>query len=396
MNRIQARRDLEARITTSLEKLTITAYSFEKMNAYARIVSGLAGQSIECGGLLIGEYRNGIPVVTNAILLDGQVTHADGHFDYDRMNEEYLRTRDEGKVIMGMWHSHGNFGVFHSTYDDAHLEVLLDRNTRLLPNLLLREEKASKVRWDMIRGEGTDNKVSIAIKEPAETTIEIRFNDCDHTIVQDALASIAGIYVQETRGIPFAVSVVINKKSYGDKKYIESPILGETVYIEAIAKHSSSRTRIVKCKGMGIEILPEDSILDEQSLYKEVSEKVTYNGRKIGSTSKTPPMKTEETPEHTLAQNVTVQGGSESQSKMSCKNSESEKIIELDMIAKRYDHIVHCNTYVDAINRKIMHRYKLLQERRQLKKSDQGCSANVYSIFIKQRGGDDGQDQKEA
>ncbi len=385
MNKIQEKRDLDTRISNILEKLIITKLSFKKMNTYARIVSELAGEHIECGGLMVGEHRNGIPIVTDAVLLDGTVTPASGHFDYDRMNEEYLHARDEGKVIMGMWHSHGDFGVFHSKHDDAHLDVLLDRNARLLPNLLLCEKRESNVDRSLIEMKET----SITIKEPSrQRAIIIKFHDGDHDAVQRTIASIEGVYVEETRGIPFAASVVINRESYDNPGHIENPVPGETVYIEAVAKHPSLNKRTLKSRGIGIEILHDDSTLDEELMCEEVGKKVIYDGKKLESKLEAAHLKTEE--ESKLENNIATQDADKKQ------NGAREEIIEWGEIAKRYDQIVHSDTYVKAIESKILHRYRMRKIKHLLGKIGPECATRIYHLYMKQQGRDDGQDQKTA
>jgi len=102
-------------------KLKITEHALKKIHGYARKTPEL-----ECLGLLAGRPR--CEAVTEAVLLPATVSAAHA----EAAPEDIVRTvellRFKQCVIKGMWHSHGQFDVFHSGTD-------CETTGRLLPQM---------------------------------------------------------------------------------------------------------------------------------------------------------------------------------------------------------------------------------------------------------------------
>jgi hypothetical protein len=112
----------------------VTAQAFAKMNAYARIVSKLIGQPSECMGYLIGKRGDLSCTALDAYLLEGQDVYSGKvRPGGDARSDLYNWAEGRGLCIVGMWHSHGSFGLFHSDDDDSALTDLLIDNTYDLP-----------------------------------------------------------------------------------------------------------------------------------------------------------------------------------------------------------------------------------------------------------------------
>ncbi len=385
MEKARFRRDLDKKVDRLFEKIAITKRAFTKMNAYARTVSNIAGDHIECGGLLIGEHREGLPVVTDAVLLEGVVTHASGHFDHDSMNKEYLRARDEGKLIMGMWHSHGSFGVFHSGHDDAYLDLLLDRNERILPNLLLKSVKETP----LLEGHVCITDSSLSIAGQSGQSYDVRFIAPDkksQETIREALCQIEGAYVKKMQGVPFAASIVINKESYDHPERITDPKTGRTVYAETVSKHPCLKEKRIKRRGIPLHIIDEGTDRhDEQPISQEVCDKITYQGEKLSARAQEigpAPSRKEEKTTASAGEQKTIHGHT------------IETKIESDPVAKAYERIVQSPEYEAAINKKVARKYHMLQAKRLLQKLGPDCARQVYLRYEKEQ--EHGQAQKKA
>ncbi len=368
MDNVRFRRDLDRNVCKLFERMVVTREAFTKMNAYARTASRIAGSDIECGGLLVGKQRDGVPIITDAMLLDCVVTRASGHFDYDSVNKEYLQARDEGRLIMGMWHSHGDFGVFHSGHDDACLDGLLDRNERILPNLLLRSVKKTPLQGarlyignaflGIVGQSGQRYDVCFAVQdEKAQDAVE------------EALRHV-NVYAKQVQGVPFAVSIVINKESYGNPETITYPEMGRTVYIEAVAKHPGLKQKRLKRRGIPLHIVDGGvGLPDEQSINEEVCRKITYQGEKLFAWAQR--MATgESTMEENIKRCANEQG--------TANECTLETRIDRDPIAKMYDRIVQSSEYGAAIEKKIIRKHRMLQAKRLLQRLAPDDARHVY------------------
>jgi Prokaryotic homologs of the JAB domain len=114
--------------------LTITQTTLDGIMSAAK-----KADSQECMGLIASGAGDG-PLVCGACLLPARATgsHAESDPLAIRQSVEFFRRRRQRP--MGLWHSHGNHGVFHSTTDD-------DTVMRLLPAMAEWSFQRPRVAW---------------------------------------------------------------------------------------------------------------------------------------------------------------------------------------------------------------------------------------------------------
>ncbi|NQU78569.1 hypothetical protein HQ545_02260 [Candidatus Woesearchaeota archaeon] len=118
----------------TLHDVRVTAYAFEKINAYSRIVSSMCEKHVKIMGVLLG-YDDKLSIARNAVLLENQVVDkARAHVRGNSLGILSENLEGSGKTIVGMWHSHGKFPNCHSHYDNSHLKLLLFRSKYCLNN----------------------------------------------------------------------------------------------------------------------------------------------------------------------------------------------------------------------------------------------------------------------
>jgi len=109
--------------------LKMTYELFQKINNISKFVSDTVGEDYECVGLLVNDQNKDDDVARDVILIPRQnVTYIKGRFGNGNVQEVYKATYDQGKKIIGMFHSHGSIGVCHSSDDDNTLEYILGKN----------------------------------------------------------------------------------------------------------------------------------------------------------------------------------------------------------------------------------------------------------------------------
>lgn len=129
---------------SSLDCVRITKEAFYKINMYSQLVSSIANKDIEVAGALLGFANRYDQIVTDAAIFKRQeVTSFKGLFKKSSVSEFYANAKQDGKKILGMWHSHGEHPVFHSLKDDSHLCNLLIKNTFFLENNII--DKGKKI-----------------------------------------------------------------------------------------------------------------------------------------------------------------------------------------------------------------------------------------------------------
>ena len=206
-------------------KPRITAKAFEKMNTYACIVSSIIEQPTEVMGLLVGSADDKTCTATDAYLIaDQNVKGGEGVPDGNGVGAGYIWAKKQGKKVVGMWHSHGSHGNFHSPDDDEHLEVLLIKNSYYLKNNLL------------INGLET----------------------------------------------PYASSIVINEEGYQRPCPAHKPKKKEHYFCCVCIRDESGEKRIVDDLELEIVESDDDILIDGFALAQEVCNKVKHEGMYLG------------------------------------------------------------------------------------------------------------------
>jgi len=118
-----------------INNMILTKDAFRKINDYSYIVSSIVGKPIEVMGLLIGDKDDPLSIGKDAYLIQNQSVTASESFPDDRsLGDAYYETIAGGNNVVGMWHSHGDYPNFHSTYDNDYLENLVTFNSFMYPN----------------------------------------------------------------------------------------------------------------------------------------------------------------------------------------------------------------------------------------------------------------------
>lgn len=106
-------------------KVMITPGALLKAKTYARLVERITGSANECYGFLLSKKDDDSGLVVDAYLADNQV-YSGGYCKID--GEDVVRAAEavdpKGYKIVGWWHSHARFGVFHSGTDVNNFETV--------------------------------------------------------------------------------------------------------------------------------------------------------------------------------------------------------------------------------------------------------------------------------
>lgn len=104
-------------ITSGFREIPIKSSAFEKMRRYAALVPNW-----EMYGALLVPKNDDSGVTSSVILARGQkASQADVVISPEAGLELQSEIEEMGMKMIGIWHSHGNFGVFHSGIDDNNM-----------------------------------------------------------------------------------------------------------------------------------------------------------------------------------------------------------------------------------------------------------------------------------
>lgn len=124
-------------------KVKITPGALLKAKTYARLVERITGSANECYGFLLSRKDDDSGLVVDAYLADNQ-TYSGGHCKID--GEDVVKASEavdpKGYKIVGWWHSHARFDVFHSGTDVDNFETVTHS---VAPNTLKTEYEDVKL-----------------------------------------------------------------------------------------------------------------------------------------------------------------------------------------------------------------------------------------------------------
>jgi len=252
-------------------KVRITREAFEKMNRYAKFVSEIVGEDIECGGRLLNYYYKEDDVARDIYLSEWQeVTSAEGFLNSGPSLEEML---NEDQKICGMWHSHGGIQPFHSSYDNTHSELLY--KTSFMGNKVVtgKKEHKPKIKREKETLHIRLGRDSIKYKDKV-ITIKGQDGETVNIRIEGTVEEITG---EQREEMSIINSIVINKESYLNG--IQE--LGRGYYAEGLIQKTGRLFE--RQKNLELEIVEEDNGIkkDNETLIKEVGERVKYRGIKL-------------------------------------------------------------------------------------------------------------------
>ncbi len=235
-------------------KLKITREALEKLNLYARLVSEITEEDIECRGALLNYVHTHDDIIRDVYLEPGQgVTAVEAKSeDFSKIIEMRHAIHKENKNICGVWHSHGNMGTFHSSKDDIWIDNLYNTN------------KLSKIQLGKINCE-------------YQTTYEdgilnIKVEDKLVTVVLDGRPCF--VNAEQVIERKFVNSIVVNRNMYLHGIHNR----GESYYAECMIEGKNGNK--TKAKNLELEIVEENNGInkDIETLLKECGERVAYKG----------------------------------------------------------------------------------------------------------------------
>lgn len=106
-----------------INTIRISKDAFYKMNLYASIVSEISGYPKECVGTILN-YKNKNDNIARDIHLErGQEVTGSNGWRGNRLDDS-KEIDERGMYVIGLWHSHGSNGVFHSSFDNSVLKEM--------------------------------------------------------------------------------------------------------------------------------------------------------------------------------------------------------------------------------------------------------------------------------
>jgi len=108
-------------IKTSKDEISVTLNTKRKILCYAKIMS-----RTECYGILLSPININDGIIYNAILAQNQkVGGSSAGINDNAASATKAEIENMGYKSIGFWHSHAEFGAWHSSTDDGNLENLL-------------------------------------------------------------------------------------------------------------------------------------------------------------------------------------------------------------------------------------------------------------------------------
>ena len=237
-----------------LTSIKITEEAFKKANTYASLVSEIIGEDKECVGTLMNYQDRKDNLARDIHLWKNQVvTSASGLFGEPL--DDCIESKKRGMETIGLWHSHGRIGVFHSSDDKSVLRQMYS----YIKNKIVTNEKEKGIEC-IVEGEtvrlfeeGSNKELKLKINGNIE---DIKYIERDYCHVLN--------------------SIVINKNSYS--KNTINPKSGYDYDAEVWAGYNKKEYK--RTKHASIELVDETNNiqLDKEELAKEVGEKVIFQG----------------------------------------------------------------------------------------------------------------------
>lgn len=235
-----------------INTIKISREAFYKMNLYSSIVSEISGGHKECLGTLLNYKNRNDNIVRDIHLERGQeITGSNGW--REKQLDDSKEVDEKGMYVIGLWHSHGNNGVFHSGYDNAVLKEMFP----WIKNKMVVGEKPKSIECI------ADGETIRIFEEGSNKELRIKGK------IEDLK------FVGWDKEYFILNSIVINKNSYYGG--FSNPKLNYDYDAEVWVGYNKPAGRDYKTfKGAKLEIVEESNNikLDEEELVKEVGEKV--------------------------------------------------------------------------------------------------------------------------
>jgi len=200
-----------AAMPQGLVEIRITNGALEKAKTYASLIKEVHKHDQECYGFLLGK-KNADPVqaalVQDVVLAhDQDVTSASVRLDGAAVIRTAKEILSKGYRVLGWWHSHSNFGTFHSGTDDNNLFTVLNQ---IAPINSVKIHREKNVFNGALKGRMKDGALTLGAE--GDSKVLQLTSGSFAGAVANALSSIdiASLMIKWETKIGFAYSVVVN------------------------------------------------------------------------------------------------------------------------------------------------------------------------------------------
>jgi hypothetical protein len=274
---------------TIKQKIPITENVRKKLLDYVRLV----GQT-ECYGLLLAPIDVNDGIIYNAILAPSQrVSSASAGIDENGAAAAKAEIENMGYKSIGFWHSHCNFGTFHSGVDDNNLDDLLldfagntekltERKREIKGYYIMHEDNGLHIflpfKKDSLEIKVKTNNEEVSIKKvnTAENMFWYDSGKKELCVIQNnEMLNVKGVYEpifrlfnmkgEKIKGTGTAYSIVVNKKQnfYGE--------IAEAEWCYSCGGIETKKIRNVPVVSIEVE---KDIQFTEQEILREIGRKI--------------------------------------------------------------------------------------------------------------------------
>lgn len=199
-------------------KLYITDFALAKARAYAGLAKDYTGSYTECYGFLLGSANKKSRLVDDVYFAPGQEVNA-AHVNIPSKKVidagSYIREKKQLKRILGWWHSHANFGTFHSGTDDENLITVLNQ---IAPtNYVNLYEEREFLNRDIKKTKNGDSVIYVCDKNNTSKRLEMIFSDLEENPLIGT--SVEKLKIRVPMKVSYAYSMVVN--AIGSRPYVE-------------------------------------------------------------------------------------------------------------------------------------------------------------------------------
>lgn len=104
-----------------MSRAIISQRLFREIKMTADLVSEIVCKEIECEGFIVSDYGNGYAKYSYLPEQDADCASCRSY----GLENIFSRCYKTNQRVLGIWHSHGSFDVFHSGYDDNHIALTI-------------------------------------------------------------------------------------------------------------------------------------------------------------------------------------------------------------------------------------------------------------------------------
>jgi len=249
--------------------LYVTKQALQKARIYAELSKDYSGSNIECYGYALTDPNKKNRIIEDVYYAPDQTnTSAHTLIPSEAVLKAARDIKQRGKKVIGWWHSHANFGTFHSGTDDQNHRTVLDQIAasnyiQIYHDLAFLDENIKKTK-------SGDSTVYVCDRNNSAKRLELFFNE----LVENPLngTSMDKLVVRLPMKISYAYSMVVNAR--------RSPPYAEIATIEFCSTCSHDE---YEAKEVPVRVLdyPTDIEIDAKEMKKEVRSKLVLPQRKI-------------------------------------------------------------------------------------------------------------------